>query len=82
MIEPMDEVSDPYQMKDYRHMQEEPKINKISKLNREVEFLEGGMQRVRTKFKKLQQHPPLTPSMSTVGLRPIIMTCTLNCIVQ
>ena len=51
-------------------MHEEPKINKMSKLRREVEFLERGMQRVRTKLKRLQQDATLTPSMSTVGLRP------------
>ena len=42
MIDPTDEGSDTYQMKDYRHMQE-PKINKMSKLWKEVEFLERGM---------------------------------------
>ena len=37
-IDPMDKGGDTYQMKDYRHMQEEPKIDKISKLRRGVEF--------------------------------------------
>ena len=51
-------------------MQEEPNINKVSKLRTEVEFLEREMQRVWTKLKKIQQDPTLTTSMSTVGLRP------------
>ena len=54
----MDEGSDTYQMKDYRHMQEEPKTDKISNLQREGEL------------RKLQQDPSLTPSTSTLGLRP------------
>ena len=58
-IYPRDEDSDTYQLKDYRHMQEEAKINKMSKLRREVEFLERGMQWVRTKFRKLKQDPTL-----------------------
>ena len=66
MIDPMDKGGDTYQMKDYRHMQEEPKFGKMRKLRRKVIFLERGMQRVRTKFKKLQQDPTLTPSMGTV----------------
>ena len=57
-------------MKDYRHIQENLKIDKMGKLKRELEFLERGMQRVQTKLQKLQQDPTLTPSMSTVGLRP------------
>ena len=36
----MDEGSDTFQMKDYIYMQEEPKIDKMGKLRREVEFLE------------------------------------------
>ena len=70
MIDPMYICSDTYQMKDYRNVQEEPKFNKMSKLRREVDFLEKGMQRVRMKLKKLQQDPTLTPSRSTVGVRP------------
>ena len=52
-------------------MQEEAKINNMRKLKREVEILERGMQRARTKLKKLQQYPTLVLSMSTVGLRPM-----------
>ena len=46
-IDPMDKGSDTYQMKDYRHMQEEPKNNKMSKLRREVEFLRGEYKELR-----------------------------------
>ena len=42
----------------------------MSKLKTEVEFLEKGMQRARTKLKKIQQDTTLTPFMSTVVLRP------------
>ena len=49
----MDEGSDIYQLKDYRQIQEEPNIDKMSKLRRKVEFLERGMQRGRTKLKQL-----------------------------
>ena len=55
---------------DYRYIQEEPQIDIMGKLRREVEFIEKGMHRVRTKLQKLQPDPPLTPSMSVVGLRP------------
>ena len=47
-IDPKDKGSDTYQMEDYRHMQEEPKIYKMSKLRRAVELLEGNGK--RTKF--------------------------------
>ena len=42
----------------------------MNKLRKEIEFLKRGMQRVRTKLKRLQHDPTLTPSTSTVGLRP------------
>ena len=57
MTDPIAEGSDTYQMKDYKHMQDESKIDKMSKLRREVEFLEREMQRVRTKLKRLQKDP-------------------------
>ena len=44
MIDPMDKGSATYQMKVNRRMQEEPKCDKMSKLRKEVEFLERGMQ--------------------------------------
>ena len=66
----MDEDSDPYKGEDYRHIQEKPKIDKMGKLKRELEFLERKMQRVKTKLQKLQHDPTLTPSISVVGLRP------------
>ena len=68
-IDPMDEGSDTFQTKYYRHMQEEMKTDKMSKLRREVEFVERGMQRVRTKLKKSQQDPTLKPSMTAISLR-------------
>ena len=46
------------------------KTDKISKLRKEIEFLERGMQRVRTKLKRLQQDPTITSSMSIISLRP------------
>ena len=42
----------------------------MGKLKRKLEFLEIGMQRIKTKLQKLQQDPTLTPSISTVGIRP------------
>ena len=42
----------------------------MSKLKRELEFLEMGMQRVKTKLQKLQKDSTLMPSMSMVGIRP------------
>ena len=39
----MDKDSDLYKREDYRHIQEKPEIDKISKLKKEVEFLERGM---------------------------------------
>ena len=51
MTDPMDKGSDTCQMKDYRHMQEEPKIDKMRKLQKEVEFIDV-IQRVRTNFLK------------------------------
>ena len=60
----------PYKMQDYRHVQEEPKLDQMGKFRREVDFLERGMQRVRIKLQKLQQDPTQTPSMSMVGLKP------------
>ena len=39
---------------------------------KKLEFLERGMQRVKTKLQKLQQNPTLTPSMSIVVIRPNI----------
>ena len=50
VIDPIDKVSDPYKRKDYRYKQEEQKIDKMDKLRTEVEFLERGMKRVRTKL--------------------------------
>ena len=47
---PMYEGSDTYQLKNYRHIQEEPNMNKMSYLRGEVELLERGMQRVRAIF--------------------------------
>ena len=70
MTGPKDEDSDPYKWEDYGHKQEKPKVDKMGKLKRELEFLERGMQRVKTKLQKLLQDPMLTPSSSTVGLIP------------
>ena len=70
MMDIMDKGTDPYKREDYRRIEEEQKIAQMGKLRRKVEFLERGMQRVRTRLQKLQQDPTLTPSMSTVGLRP------------
>ena len=39
-------------------------------MRKEIEFLERGIQRVRTKLKTLKQDPTLTPSMHMIGLRP------------
>ena len=60
-------------------MQEKSKIDKMGKSKREVEFLEKGMQRFKTKLQKLQQDPALAPSMSTVGLRPKQFVDQHNC---
>ena len=49
---PMDEDNDPYKRWDHRHIQEKTKIDKMGKLKREVEFLERGMQILRTKLQK------------------------------
>ena len=43
MIDPMEKGGDTYQIKGNTHIQEEPNIDKLSKLRREVEFLERGM---------------------------------------
>ena len=66
----MDEVSDPYKEDDYRYIQNKPKIDKMGKLKRELEFLKRGMQRVKTELQKLQQDLTLTPSTSMVEIRP------------
>ena len=42
----------------------------MDKIKTELEFLERGMQTVKTKLQKPQQDPTLTPSMSMVGLIP------------
>ena len=68
MTYPKDEDSDPYKQDNYGHIQEKPKIDEMGKLKREIEFLEIGMQRVKTKLQKLQQGPTLTPSMSMEGI--------------
>ena len=65
----MDENYDTCQIKDYGQMQEEIKTYKMSKLRKEIEFLETGMQRIRTKLRRVQQDPTLTHSTSIVGLR-------------
>ena len=41
----------------------------MGKLKRELEFLDRGMQRVKTKWQKVQD-PTLTPSMNMVGTKP------------
>ena len=51
---PMAEDNDLYKRKDYRHIQEKPKIDQMGKLKTELKFLERGMQIVRTKLRKLQ----------------------------
>ena len=58
------------QMKHYSQIQTETKTDKMSKLRREIEFLERGMQRLRTKLNRLQHDPKQTPSMSITGIRP------------
>ena len=47
MTYPRDEDSDPYKQVGYRSIQEIPKIDKMGKLKRELEFLERGLQRVK-----------------------------------
>ena len=68
MTYPQDEDSDPYKQEYYWHLEEKPKI-KIGKLKRELKFLERGVQQMKTKLQKLQDHT-LPPSTSTVGLWP------------
>ena len=70
MTDLMDKDSNPCKREDYRHIQEKLKIDKMGKFKRELEFLERGMQRVKTKLQKLQQDHTLTPSMSMAGIRP------------
>ena len=45
------------QMKHYSQTQREAKTAKLSKLRRKIDFLQRGMQRVRTKSDRLQQDP-------------------------
>ena len=45
-----------------------PKIEKMGKRKRELEFLERGVQKVRTGLQKLQHYTTLTPSTSAVDL--------------
>ena len=52
MTYPKDKDSDPYKQEDFRHIQEKPKIDKMGKLRGELEFLERGMQKVKTKLQK------------------------------
>ena len=42
MMYPQDEECDPYKQEYYRQMQEKPKIEKMDKLKRELNFLERG----------------------------------------
>ena len=42
----------------------------MSKLRREIEFIERVMQRVRAKLDRFQQNPIQTPSTSIIGIRP------------
>ena len=65
----MDKIYDTCKIKDYRQMQEEIKTDKMSKWRKEIEFLERGMQRVRTKFKRLRQEPTPVPFTSKIDLR-------------
>ena len=46
------------------------KTENVSKLRREFEVLERGMQRVRTKLDRLHQDPAQTYLMSIIGMRP------------
>ena len=54
MTNPMVQGSEPYKRKDYRYIQDKPKIDKMGKLGREVTFFEKAMQRVRSILQKLQ----------------------------
>ena len=70
MKNPKYKASDPYKYKDYRHTEEKPKINNIGQIKRELEFIEGEMQRVKTTLQKLHQDTTLTLSISMLGIRP------------
>ena len=48
----------------------ETKTDMMKKLRRELQFVEWGMQRVRTKLNKIQQDPLLTPTTSLTGIKP------------
>ena len=48
----------------------EPKTDKMQKLKGEKEFLERGMQRVRTRLDRIQQNLLLTPTTSMRSIRP------------
>ena len=48
----------------------ETKTDKMQELRREIEFLERGMQSVRTRLNRIQQGLLLTSSTSMVGIRP------------
>ena len=60
--------------KNLQQMARETKSNKMQKLRQEIEFLERGMQRVKTRLSKIQQDLLLTPTMSLTGIRPKQLT--------
>ena len=65
----IDENYDICQIRDYRQIQKEIQINKMSKLRKEIKFLERGMQGVRAKLRRLQQDPTQTSSTLMIGFK-------------
>ena len=63
------EKSENQYIQQIRQILRETKTNKISKLRKEIEFLERRMQGVKTKLDRLQQDPAQTPSISIIGIR-------------
>ena len=41
----------------------------MQKLRQEIEFLERGMQRVKTRLSKIQQDPLLSPTTLLIGMK-------------
>ena len=54
---------DTQQIRQYNQTQRETKPDKMSKVRRDIELLERGMQRVRTKLNRLQQDYKHLPSL-------------------
>ena len=58
------------QKRHHNQTQKDTKTDRMSKLKREIEYLERGMQRIRMTLNKLQQDPTQTPVTSRVSSRP------------